>query len=236
MESDSSTFLFYTYFVTGDTILQQFDAALSMECKHEEFISFQPMQKRLDVFLHGFISKAYPELWAFCQKLLLLSHGQASVERGFSVNKEIETENMQEDTLVAHRLICDYVTIHGGVSRVPLTNELLKSVMAARSRYRLYLEEQRKRKEAKAQGEKREHAEEHLKHLKAKRESLHTVVESLGKDADALAEEAESKAGTKMAQLISKSNALRRAAKDKLSQLQDLETEIAAKGEELRRM
>ncbi|XP_063731290.1 uncharacterized protein LOC134858964 isoform X2 [Eleginops maclovinus] len=118
----------------GDTILQQFDAALSVKCRHEDFISFKPMQKRLDVFLHGFIGKAYPDLWAFCKTLLLLSHGQASVERGFSVNKEIETENMQEETLVAHRLVYDYVAIHGGVTKVPLTPDLMKSVMAARSR------------------------------------------------------------------------------------------------------
>lgn len=227
---------FCTYFVTGDTILQQFDATLSVECRHEDFISFQPMQKRPDVFLHGFISKAYPELWEFCQKLLLLSHGQASVERGFSVNKEIETKNMQENTLVAHRLICDYVAIHGGVTRVPLTNDLLKSVMAARSRYRLHLDEQRKRKEAEIQGKKRAHTEEYLQDLKVKRDSLHKVIGSLGKDADALAEEAEDKAGSKMAQLLSKSNALRRATKDKLSQLKDMEAEIATKSAELRSM
>ena len=32
--------------------------------------------------------------------LLLLSHGQASVERGFSVNKETEVENLLEHSLV----------------------------------------------------------------------------------------------------------------------------------------
>ncbi|XP_063730464.1 uncharacterized protein LOC134858472 isoform X2 [Eleginops maclovinus] len=220
----------------GDTILQQFDAALSVECRHEDFISFKPMQKRLDVFLHGFIGKAYPDLWAFCKTLLLLSHGQASVERGFSVNKEIETENMQEETLVAHRLVYDYVAIHGGVTKVPLTPDLMKSVMAARSRYRVHLDEQRKKKETETQGKKRAHAEEQLQDLKVKRDSLHKVTESLGKEADELAEQAEGKAGSKMAHLISKSNALRRAAKDKLSQLKVLGDEIATKSAELKSM
>ncbi|XP_063762350.1 uncharacterized protein LOC134879778 [Eleginops maclovinus] len=220
----------------GDTILQQFDAALSVECRHEDFISFKPMQKRLDVFLHGFIGKAYPDLWAFCKTLLLLSHGQASVERGFSVNKEIETENMQEETLVAHRLVYDYVAIHGGVTKVPLTPDLMKSVMAARSRYRVHLDEQRKKKETETQGKKRAHAEEQLQDLKVKRDSLHKVNESLGKEADELAEQAEGKAGSKMAHLISKSNALRRAAKDKLSQFKVLGDEIATKSAELKSM
>ena len=33
--------------------------------------------------------------------LLLLSHGQANVERGFSVNKQVELDNLGEDTFVA---------------------------------------------------------------------------------------------------------------------------------------
>ena len=49
--------------------------------------------------------------------LLLLSHGQASVERGFSVNKEIEVENLLKHSLVAQRTICDYVEAVGGVLR-----------------------------------------------------------------------------------------------------------------------
>ena len=72
------------------------------------------MQKRLNVFLHGFVTKTCPELLAFCQKLLLLLHGQASVERGFSANMEVKTVNLQEYTLVAQSLVCDYVNIKGG--------------------------------------------------------------------------------------------------------------------------
>ena len=49
--------------------------------------------------------------------LLLLSHGQASVEWGFSVNKEIEVENLLKHSLVAQRTICDYVEAVGGVLR-----------------------------------------------------------------------------------------------------------------------
>ena len=49
--------------------------------------------------------------------LLLLSHGQASVELGFSVNKEIEVENLLKHSLVAQRTICDYVEAVSGVLR-----------------------------------------------------------------------------------------------------------------------
>lgn len=219
----------------GDVILQQFDALLSVECRSEEFLSFPQMQKRLDVFLCSFL-RNYQELFDFCQKLLILSHGQATVERGFSVNKEIETCNMQEDTLVAQRLLCDYVTRHGGVTKVPLTKELLSSVASARTRYRLYLETERKKKESLAQGQKRKAAEDYLEELKKRRNTMQTVAESLSRDADKIAEEAEGKAGSKMAQLITKSNALRRASKEKSAELKNIEEEILAKGEELRLM
>ena len=36
--------------------------------------------------------------------IFTLSHGQAAVERGFSLNSELLVENLQEKTLVASRL------------------------------------------------------------------------------------------------------------------------------------
>ncbi|KAL6471512.1 hypothetical protein MHYP_G00201620 [Metynnis hypsauchen] len=220
----------------GDAIVQQFESFLSVEVRNEEFLTFQPFEKRLDTFLHERLSRLYPAAWDVCHKLLLLSHGQASVERGFSVNKEVEAENMQEDTIVTHRLICDYVTMHGGVTQVPLTKELLASVGAARSKYRLFLDQERIRKEKESQSQKRKLTEQSLEDLKKRKKSLEDVSTCLAREADSLAEEAEGKAGSKMAQLLSKSNALRRAYKEKLAQVKILETEMVTKKEELRHM
>ncbi|XP_065121844.1 uncharacterized protein [Paramisgurnus dabryanus] len=220
----------------GDAIVQQFESFLSVEARNEEFLAYQPFVRRLDTFLNERLSHPYPAAWDFCQNLLLLSHGQATVERGFSINKEVETENMQEDTIVAHRLICDFVVMHGGVTQVPLTKELMASVGAARSKYRLFLDQERIRKEKESQSQKRKLAEQSLQDLKKRKTSLEDVSVCLSREADALAEEAESKAGSKMAQLLSKSNALKRAHKEKLAELKALETEIGAKGEELRHM
>lgn len=78
--------------LAGDVITQQFCDFLSVEARHDTFHSYRPTETRVDVFLHQvFQSKCYPELWEFCKKLLLLSHGQATVERGFSINKDVET-------------------------------------------------------------------------------------------------------------------------------------------------
>lgn len=67
-----------------------------------------------------------------------------------------------------------------------------------------------------------------------KRRHIQEVCEGLARDADRLAEEAERKAGSKMADLISRSNLLRRGHKEKLTELAVLDKEIAALSEELR--
>lgn len=94
-------------------------------------LSYRQTKTRLDIFLHGVLGQSYNELWSFSKKLLLLSHGQATVERGFSINKEVETCNMQEETMVSHRLICNYVSICGGLLNVPISKELLASAASA---------------------------------------------------------------------------------------------------------
>ncbi|KAF7688180.1 hypothetical protein HF521_014186 [Silurus meridionalis] len=164
----------------GDVILQHFDSFLSLESR---------------------------KLWCFCKKLLILSYGQATVERGFSINKE---DNIKEDTVVTRRLVCDYITQHGGVTQVPLSKALLESVARARTRYRAHLKTERKKREAKSQALKRKEAEDCLQELKVKRRRIQEVCEGLARDADRLAEEAERKAGNRMADLISRSNLLER--------------------------
>ena len=67
--------------------------------------------------------------------LLVLSHGQATVERGFSMNKQVETENLYEESVVAKRTICDYVSYAG----VDIPNKkLILAATAARQKYSAY--------------------------------------------------------------------------------------------------
>jgi len=56
---------------------------------------------RLDTFLRSRMAANYPKAWSVCELALFLSHGQASVEREFSVNKELVVENQSEQTLAA---------------------------------------------------------------------------------------------------------------------------------------
>ena len=47
--------------------------------------------------------------------VLILFHGNAAVESGFSVNKELFVENMEEDTIVTQRVVFDAIRVAGMV-------------------------------------------------------------------------------------------------------------------------
>ena len=66
---------------------------------------------------------------------MLLSHGQPSVERSFSVNKELVVENQQEQTLVARRIIRDHILQANGVTSVDITRDMVLAAGSVRPRY-----------------------------------------------------------------------------------------------------
>ena len=108
------------------------------------FKSFAKDNDRVDCFWLKFLDDH--ERVKIVQMCLVLSHGNAVVERGFSVNKEVEVENLSLQSLIAQRTICDYVHSIGGIKQVTLSSTLLKSAKEARKRYEDYLINQRKEK------------------------------------------------------------------------------------------
>lgn len=51
---------------------------------------------------------------------LSLSHGNASVESGFSVNEDLLVENLQESSLINQRIVYDAIKFHDGPSNVKI--------------------------------------------------------------------------------------------------------------------
>jgi len=72
---------------------------------------------RVDQLYHGLLagSDDYGQLWSVVKMVLLLSHGQATVQRGFSVNRQVDDDNLHADTFCCRCLICDTVAYYGGV-------------------------------------------------------------------------------------------------------------------------
>ena len=100
------------------------------------------MVLRIIVMHETMSGKDYSKLWNVVRMLLVLSHGQAAVERGFSINKQDEEVHLQDETFVAKRIICDHMRYVGGIDQVDVDcRELLLAACSARQKYNLYLEE-----------------------------------------------------------------------------------------------
>ena len=88
--------------------------------------------------------------------LRCFSHGQASVERGYSVNKDMLIENLHEKTVVALRTVHDSIsTLEDHFTKLPLTPAMKRHVMSATMRYGQYLDEQKKKSLNEQQRKKR---------------------------------------------------------------------------------
>ena len=59
---------------------------------------------------------------------MILSHGQSSIERGFSINKEILDNNLQEKSLISRSLIYGHFTLENIVLHEYVIPQALKKV------------------------------------------------------------------------------------------------------------
>lgn len=214
-----------------DRITKEYEELISKG----DVVQFETFNRetRLDTF-YAPVSKLkeYQHLWKVMKLILSLSHGQADVERGFSVNNQVEVENQMEQALISRRLIIDHIRQIGGVTNISVGKDMLSHAKNARQRYRTYLEEEQQKKKQEAKGEKRKSLENDIESLKKRKLQLEKDVASLVKDADETAESAEESGNLS---LISKSNAMRRHAKEKSKMVEDVEKQIQDKSEELKK-
>ena len=191
-------------------------------------MSFKKETDRLDVFfleIHRWWSQ-FSNLKNVFQILLIISHGQAQVERGFSTNKQLLDHNMFRDTLIAQRIIEDHMRIHNLQPQWQMTHKLMEYVKGARKNY---FADQRKRSLSKIQKEKevqKEKINEEIETFSQQIKFLESTIVQLNADADQFALEAEKKVSLKdIKSTITKYNALKRAATEK----QEALDQIAAK-------
>lgn len=124
-----------------EAIILQFREFVRSEPQLSEF---DVQKSRPDVFLHMHMSKKqYCEIWDVVKILLTLSHGEASVERGFSINTKVEIENLAGDSYISLRTIIDHVNYCGGIENVEIGSELKAYVSVVRQKYMEHLEKQR---------------------------------------------------------------------------------------------
>lgn len=216
-----------------DKVEIEFAALMGDACdaeKGKDFREFSFSENRLDVFLHE-KGKNYPSAWAVMRELLLLSHGQATVERGFSYNKEMVVENQEGDSLIARRLVKDHITSAGGSKNVVITKQMLAYARSSYNRYNQHIEEEKDRKAKEAKNRKRKAEEDYVEELKAKKARISKDIEALYKGVKEYALKCEK---TGNISFITQSNALREKAEKKQEELKEADKEIAQKLEALR--
>lgn len=136
--------------LSADQAKMQFVSFLNKVQKDwkESFLAFTE-SSRLDTFFSDFLNNKddFKDLWQISKLILTLSHGNASVESGFSINKDILVENLHETSLIALRTTYDSIKAIGGVTSVPITSEMIQYARLSRNRYHLALEEKNEHKE-----------------------------------------------------------------------------------------
>jgi len=218
-----------------DNIKWQFNSFITdvVAPNTSKFKDYDISKERLDVFFYSFFNgrHEYAKIWKVVKLVLLISHGQASVERGFSINRCIEVENLSEKGYVSQRVICDHIRSVGGIPNVVVNKELLKSAAASRSRYESYLRELQKEKTEGEVNRKRKCLEDELEALRGKRKRLSIDQVSLEENSRKCSLEAERKGKL---EILSAANALWAKSENKKLQIKAVDDEIKKKASELR--
>ena len=113
-----------------------------------DFRDFTPDSRQLDTLLGNYMQDhiQFAKLWDIFKMLLTISHGQASVEYGCSVNKDMPIENLHKKTFVTLHTVHDSIsTREDHFTKLPLTPAMKRHVMSARMQYGQYLDKQKRK-------------------------------------------------------------------------------------------
>ena len=77
----------------------------------------------------------FKEIWSVFQIAFILSHGNAPVKSGFSVNVDMLVENLKEQSLIAQCRVYDSIGVSGGVLKVNITSGILTYARQCHSHY-----------------------------------------------------------------------------------------------------
>ena len=153
--------------------------------------------------------------------MMRISHGQASVEKGFSVNRQVMVENLKERSFIAQWTIHDHLLHIGSLDAVVVYKPLLSAAASGRQKYTDYLERQRANS---AKGVKCKALSDEITALEKRQKTVQCAMVSMTTHADTLSEQAGAQNDMT---LIMKSIAFRRSAKEKDEEHASLAKKIA---------
>ena len=84
------------------------------------------------------------ELSMILKTILALSHGNATVKHGFSINKNMANVNISQESIVAQCLVKDHIIANNlTLSTTKISKEMLVSVKQLQVKFAEHLEEKR---------------------------------------------------------------------------------------------
>ena len=137
---------------------------------------------------------------------MTLSHGQASVERGFSANGTVVEQNLNEKSIAARRLVKDHMLSNNlQPYNIEISNKMIINVKSAHQRYRSHLRSIAETKKNKENQLVKKVVSDEMEDVEARRGQLKKTSEMLQGDFVKFVKEAEEKQDLA---LISKANAI----------------------------
>ena len=213
----------------GDKALTQYSTFLQKEIveSKELFLSFNRYKCRLDdFFFHKLknVEENYDEFSMVLKVVFILSHGQATVERGFNDNNVILKDNMGDNTVIARRFLKNYMSVSElKPYTVPITRPLINSVRCARQKYQVYLDDQKKEVEVEKRSKELIAVDDELMSLNTQCSNLKDTISTLNVKFVEYMDKAE-KLNNMM--LVTEGNALKRKSQEKEQQLSILQKRI----------
>lgn len=186
-------------------------------------MQFDFSKSRVDEFLRPYF-KDQKALWAICKVIFTLSHSQSAVERGFSINKELLIENLQEKSIVSQRVVYDHLqSSNVDLHEYQLSNGLLKSCKAARQRYGTHLEDQKRKVNEDKKSNKRKSITDEINNVKNHKKRLISSINALNTDIEKLCYKAEE---SENMDFLVKANAFRRKVTEKKANIAELDKAV----------
>ena len=137
---------------------------------------------------------------------MTLSHGQASVERGFSANGTVVEQNLNEKSIAARRLVKDHMLSNNlQPYNIEISNKMIINVKSAHQSYRSHLRSIAETKKNKENQLVKKVVSDEMEDVEARRGQLKKTSEMLQGDFVKFVKEAEEKQDLA---LISKANAI----------------------------
>ncbi|CAL1672083.1 unnamed protein product [Lasius platythorax] len=163
--------------ITVDKIDREYRHLIGIPIVQEKFQTFKRSEIRLDHFWVDLITscgkKDYENLWSFMKSIMILSHGNAAIERGFSVNKECLVDNQKEKSLIAQRTTYDTVNAKGRLENFIVTKDLIHAARNAHMWYKEELaRENREKRDAEKMRGRRKRAARVLREFEARKRQI----------------------------------------------------------------